>query len=65
MAKCSINGETINALSIAFANVLSKQFSTEELDLLAVWFELVGDALGMIVTTRSLAANSCKQKQSN
>lgn len=48
MAKCRKGlelGQNINAVAIAAANVLSQSFSNEELELLAAFFTVLGDAL--------------------
>lgn len=54
MKNCSVSGECLNAAAVAFANIIAKNFSDEELDLLAVLFNLTGDALGVIAASRAL-----------
>lgn len=54
-----ISGECINAAAVAFANGAAKSLTTPELERLAIIFNLIGDAFGVIAAFRSGEDKTC------
>lgn len=54
-----ISGECINAVAVAFANGAAKGLTTDELERLAILFNLIGDAFGVIAAFRSSGEKAC------
>lgn len=50
---CGVNGECLNALTIAAANKLACELTVDELNILSLFFSVLGDALGLIAATRA------------
>ena len=49
----SDNGEALNVMSVAIANYIAQYFTNDELDILALMLNVIGDALGVISATRT------------
>lgn len=51
------SGENITAAVTAAANILSQGMSIDEMNLLAVLFSMLGDAIGVIAAARSIGSD--------
>lgn len=52
--KCCLSGEKLNYLVVTTANAIAADKTAEEIDLLAIFFTLLGDALSVITASRAL-----------
>ncbi|MFA5659338.1 MAG: hypothetical protein WC900_08645 [Oscillospiraceae bacterium] len=48
---CLPNGKSLNILAAATANMLSENFTCDELDVLAIYFRVLSESLLLIVST--------------
>ncbi len=52
------NGQSLNIIAAATANVLAEQFTEKEIAVLALFFSTLGDALGTIAAANALLCNN-------
>jgi hypothetical protein len=55
---CFVDGKNLNVLAAVTANVISDNFTNDELDILALFFTILGDSLATIAATNSMLCDN-------